>query len=259
MLKTRAAKYKAFLRYLRFFKYISFAPIRGEFLECYYVMMRYLDDIVDGDAPLPEGYASGSQYLMEKIDFSLKRENPKDEVDFLMLHCFDLAQKFGEEFHEETKDILDSLLFDANRRNKFLILSNEDLMYHFHLLDVRGTIKATLKIFKEDPDKYEILQSLGIATRLQYTLEDFESDVKVGYINISKEDCIKFGISKEDILNINSPKIKDWLRSTANQGMQLLDDHRANLHKGKFSLLTRATFPLVYEYPARRVFRQFLK
>ena len=98
-----------------------------------------------------------------------------------------------------------------------------------------------------------------MATRLQYTLEDFESDVEAGYINISKEDCQIFEITKEDILNINSPKIKERLRSTANQGMQLLDDHRANLHKGKFSLLTRATFPLVYEFPARRVFNQFLK
>ena len=50
MLATRGWKYRAFLRYLRFFKYAAFAPIRGKFLECYYVLMRFLDDIVDGDA-----------------------------------------------------------------------------------------------------------------------------------------------------------------------------------------------------------------
>ena len=49
MLKTRGWKYRAFLRYLRFFKYAAFAPTRGEFLESYYVLMRFLDDVVDGD------------------------------------------------------------------------------------------------------------------------------------------------------------------------------------------------------------------
>ena len=48
MLKTRGWKYRAFLRYLRFFKYAAFAPTRGEFLESYYVLMRFLDDVVDG-------------------------------------------------------------------------------------------------------------------------------------------------------------------------------------------------------------------
>ena len=67
MLKTRGWKYRAFLRYLRFFKYAAFAPTRGEFLESYYVLMRFLDDIVDGDAPLPEGYLNESDYILGKL------------------------------------------------------------------------------------------------------------------------------------------------------------------------------------------------
>ncbi|MCJ7757934.1 MAG: hypothetical protein MUP24_07270, partial [Gillisia sp.] len=70
MLKTRGWKYRAFLRYLRLFKYAAFAPVRGEFLESYYVLMRFLDDIVDGDAPLPEGYLDESDYISHKIRFS---------------------------------------------------------------------------------------------------------------------------------------------------------------------------------------------
>ncbi|MDO8928003.1 MAG: hypothetical protein Q7W54_03345 [Bacteroidota bacterium] len=35
MLETRGWKYRAFLRQLRFFKYVAFAPVRGEFLESY--------------------------------------------------------------------------------------------------------------------------------------------------------------------------------------------------------------------------------
>ena len=42
MLKTRGWKYRSFLLYLRLFKYAAFAPVRGEFLESYYVLMRFL-------------------------------------------------------------------------------------------------------------------------------------------------------------------------------------------------------------------------
>jgi len=258
MLKTRGWKYRAFLRYLRLFKYVAFAPTRGKFLESYYTLMRYLDDVVDGDAPLPEGYIDESEYLLKKIKFSKNPDNPKDEVDYLMLYCIELAGKFGEDFQAETKDILDSLLFDAKRRGKLLIYPEEDLMHHFHMLDIRGTIRATLKVFKEDPDKYKILEPLGIASRYQFDLEDFEADIAAGYVNISKEECNRFGITQEDFHNVSSPKIKKWSRQRAEEGMALLAEHHKRLPEGKFSLLARTTFPLVYEFPARKVFRQIL-
>jgi len=151
MLETRGWKYKAFLRYLKFFKYFAFAPLRGEFLESYYVLMRYIDDIVDGDVQLPGNYKNEEMYMLEKIQFSQHPVKPKDEVDYLMLYCFELAERFGQNFREETGDILHSLLFDARRRDQLIIYPNEQLMQHFHVLDIRGTIRATLKLFKEDP------------------------------------------------------------------------------------------------------------
>ena len=137
MLRTRSWKYKAFLRHLRIFKYLAMAPVRGDFLESYYVLMRYLDDVVDGDAPLPEGYGSETDYMLSKIRFSQEPHTPVDEVDFMMLHCFDLARRFGQDFSSETKDILGSLLFDARRRDQFKVFPHEELMHHFHVLDIR--------------------------------------------------------------------------------------------------------------------------
>lgn len=64
MLKTRGWKYRAFLRYLRLFKYFAFSPTCGAFLESYYTLMRYLDDIVDGDTPLPLGYENGGVHQL---------------------------------------------------------------------------------------------------------------------------------------------------------------------------------------------------
>ena len=258
MLKTRGWKYRAFLRYLHLFKYVAFAPTRGRFLESYYTLMRYLDDVVDGDAPLPEGYIDESDYLLEKIRFSKNPDYPKDEIDYMMLFCFKLAESFGEDFQAETKDILNSLLFDAKRRRKLIIFPKEELMHHFHMLDIRGTIRATLKVFKEDPDKYKILEPLGLACRYQFDLEDFETDIAAGYVNISKEECNHLGITQEDLHNVSSPKIKKWLYQRAEDGMALLAEHHRRLPEGNFSLLARATFPMVYEFPARKVFQKII-
>ena len=113
MLRTRGLKYRTFLWHLRSFKYVAFAPIRGEFLESYYTLMRYLDDVVDGDAPLSRSYTTEIEYILEKIEFSKHPHHPKDEIDFLMQYCIQLAEKFGQDFEEETNDILKCLLFDA--------------------------------------------------------------------------------------------------------------------------------------------------
>ncbi len=258
MLKTRGQKYRAFLFYLRLFKYLSFNWSRGKFLESYYTLMRYLDDVVDGDIAIPNGYIDSVSYLSEKINFSENPNNPKDKIDFLMLHCFDLAKSFNEDFTMESNDILHSLLFDAKRRGKQIIFPEKELMFHFHSLDVKGTIRATLKVFNEDPTKYKILESLGIASRYQYDLEDFETDIKSGYINISKEECQLFEIHINDLQNINSIAIKKWLRFRAEQGLALLEEHQGKLSEGKFSLLARLALLFVYELPARKCFRKIL-
>lgn len=220
--------------------------------------MRYIDDVVDGDMELSAKYSSESEYISEKIEFSRNPVNPKDEVDYLMMYCFQLAERFGEDFQEETKDILESLFFDAKRRGKWIIFPKEELIYHFHLLDIRGTIRATLKIFKDGPEKYTILEPLGVACRHQYDIEDFETDIAAGYVNISKEDFVRFGIKKEDLQNSSSPNIRAWLQHHSEEGISLLEKHRKNMPRGKFSILEKMVFRIVYENPARKVFLKIL-
>ena len=258
LLQTRGWKYRSFLRYLRFFKYIFFSPIRGDFLESYYTLMRYIDDIVDGYTPLPDGYHTSVEYVEAKLKFSRTLANPVDEADYLLLYCFQLADKFGENFTEETNDILSSLLFDAHRKGKDIVFPEEELMHHFHLLAVRGTIRATLKLFKESPDKYELLSPLGIATRIYYDLQDYKADLEAGYINISREDCFKFDIQPEAIRFRSHPTVQNWFRHQASKGMLFLEEHHENLKLANFSWLTRVALPLVYEYPARNFFKNVL-
>lgn len=254
MLRTRGWKYRSFLRSLRFFKYISFAPIRGSFLEYYYVLMRYLDDIVDGDAPLPDGYPDPAVYLEEKIAFSKCLKDPKDSADYLLLYCIELAQRFGQDFSQETSDILRSLLFDARRRGTWQVFPQEVLQEHFHMMDIRGTVKATLKVFNEDPAKYPLLEPLGTASRYQFDIEDIDTDLAAGYVNITSEEVDALGILPEELRDPTSPGVRRWLLQHAREGMELLEEHKRNLPQGNFSLLTRCTLPVVYAWPARKVF-----
>jgi len=97
-----------------------------------------------------------------------------------------------------------------------------------------------------------------VACRHQFDIEDFETDIAAGYVNISEEECNQFGITREDFIKFSSPKLKKWLRQHAEDGMALLKEHHQNLSEGNFSLLTRATFPVVYEFPARKVFQKII-
>lgn len=259
MIRTRGWKYKSFLRCLRMFKYLSFSPTRGEFLELYYVLMRYLDDIVDGDAPLPQGYSCASEFINEKILFSRKLSSPYDEADYLMIHCFELAEKFNQDVTEETDDILRSLLFDAERKGKYTIFPKNVLEMHFHKMDIRGTIRATLKVFDDDPEKYPLLEPLGTACRYQYDIEDLVSDLDAGYVNITQEEMGELDISLEDLKKKRADKLELWVQKHAREGLELLSQHRKLLPSGNFSMLAKATFPVVYEWPARKVFRNVLK
>jgi hypothetical protein len=258
MIRTRGWKYRVFLRYLRIFKYVAFAPVKGAFLEYYYVLMRYLDDIVDGDIPVPDRGLSAEEYLLEKIKFSKNPREPVDDVDVLMTHCLYLAKKMNEDFTFETADILGSLLFDVRRKGTQKVFSEEELQQHFHLLDIRGTIRATLKIFGEDPEKYVYLEALGTACRYEYDLEDLEGDLKAGYVNISQEEMASFELTSTDLLDLSGEKLKKWKIGRATEGLDLLNRHREEIKGKGFSLLSRATFYLVYEVPARRCFLKTL-
>ena len=258
MLKTRGSKYKWFLKGLKSFRYLM-GSARGEFLESYYTLMRYVDDVVDGDIELPFRYRTREQFVTEKIEFSQYPNDPKDNVDHLMTYCFELADSFGENFSEETINILSSMLFDAKRIGKRQIFSEGELFHHFHLLDVRGTIKAALKVFEENSEKYNLLKPLGLATRIYYNLRDFHEDIRAGFVNIPKEDFDRFKIFPNDLENKTSPNVRKWFNDKSRRGINLLSEHKKRISNGDLGLLVRMTLPLVYERPARIYFRKYFR
>ncbi len=250
MLQRDRKKYYSFLLALKTFRFASMSSVRGSFLENYYFLMRYVDDVVDGDIPLQKEFSTAEEFVSRKIDFLHCMKEPDDNVDFMILYSAELGKKFDEDFSQETEDILNSLLFDAKRRNRREISSAKDLNDHFHLLDIRGTIKASLKVFGEDPEKYEILKPLGLATRIMYNLRDYEEDVNKGLINIPLEDIGRLGINCFE--SCLSPGVKEWFIEQKYKGLDLLRQHEETYREGNFGLLSRIALKFVFEKPTQK-------
>lgn len=255
MLERNEDKFRQLIFLLKLAKYIPSCRTRGQFLEAYYVYMRAIDDVCDRDSPVPSGFDSAVEFVLDKLDFSRRLIKPRDNIDHTLLYCNRLASRFGEDFSSETDDILGSMLFDARRYGKNIVYPDSELKHHFYLLDIRGTIRATLKIYGEDPDKFHFLEPLGNATRVYYDLRDYCDDSKAGLVNISQEDVTRLGITDFDT---NSEGVKTWFKEQASRGLDLLGDHRRNLGPANLGLLARLTLPRVYENDARNYFKGVL-
>ncbi len=214
MLDERSHKYRELMWIITTFKLVGQTPLfkdtktaiqRGDFFDAMYCAMRRFDDFADLDEELPQHYKSTvEQYLQSKIDFLKDPNKIKDDLDILLLKILNLSEKIGFRITEECENIINSLIFDARRINKYQIFERKELEHHFHMLDIVGTVKAMLKVYAEDPSTYRSLIPLGKAMRLYYDLRDFAEDLSRGFINIPKEDVNELNITILDLNQANS-------------------------------------------------------
>lgn len=254
MLERGEHKYKWFLRGISILKHLADSEEQSGVIENFYVAMRYIDDIVDGDAKLPENYKNSSQYVEDKINFIETRRPPKDDIENLLALSFRMGAEFGADFRDETKDILNSLLFDSKRRGTHEIFGEQTLHDHFYVLDIKGTIGGALRVIGENPDLYKVLEPLGEADRIYYSLRDFREDIKVGFVNISAEDCARLGITKDMLIlgtYANYPGIRIWFREQAEKGLVLINEYHKRRKGVSIRPVTRATLKLAFERKAK--------
>ncbi|MEK6837697.1 MAG: hypothetical protein AABX69_03525 [Nanoarchaeota archaeon] len=203
MRETRPGKYDGILTGLQAFKYLMLLQTkgnipeafrRGNLLVSYYVLNRLIDDVVDKDAPLPPSARSRERYVEQRLAFASNPSSPIDTADFLMLYCYQQAAKLGFSISEETVSILKSMLFDARRieaaekSGTGLIFPEQELMRNFYLCDIEGTGRGLLKLLGDNPERMPLVVPIGTAHRIKLTLKDLVADVKIGLINIPKED-----------------------------------------------------------------------
>lgn len=264
VLGTKPRNYAMFLNGLEAFKYLSFSADRGDMLETFYLAFRLIDDVIDNDLKLPFGYRTSQEYIQSKIDFLSTLSWPGDDSENLLKHGFNVAEKLGLDVHKETELILRSLLFDAKRVGSRELFSEAELKEHFYRLDLEGSIKGALKVFNDDPGKYELLKHMGQASRIYYNLRDFKEDIEKGYVNIAKEDFERHKITDEDLETIvNSNKIpgnvNNWMREQVKHGLIMIGFHKKIIRENDFNLLGRLALRYAFQMPAERYFKSFIK
>lgn len=213
---------------------------------------RLLDDIADGDMKVPGGVSS-VEYLKRSREVIRSGLEPEDEIDAVFAYALDIANDLGINIHEELDAFFTCFLFDAQRLGTGNVFSKRELDEAYDACDIVGTIKGSLKLFGEDPEKTEYLMPLGRATRIFYTLRDYEEDIEAGLVNIPSEGFGKHDIHIDHLPDRYSPPVRGWFKEQANTGIELLDEHKRIVSGGNFGFVgRRIVLPLAYEKGARK-------
>lgn len=223
---------------------------RGRLMLAVNTGMRILDDIADGDRQPPPGI-SPIAYLEEKQAFIQNPEKPQDELDYLFVYCYQLADRAGLQISRELNAFFDYFLFDARRRGTGDIFTRAQLDQAYDACDIVGTIRGSLMVFGDDPDKASLLMPLGRAVRRFYSLRDFEPDIAAGFVNIPRESMEAHGIARTDLADRFSPPVRAWFQEEANLGLQLLDEHNQVMRRKRFNWRGRVALLFAFERPTR--------
>ena len=244
-------KYSAFLRGHQRMGRMLLNEHQRALLSTFYLAMRFVDDVVDGDHPLPAGFANAAEYVEEKRAFTRSLGTPRDALEHLLVQSFEHAHHLGIDIAPETDDILASMLFDAHRRGTLRVSPQEELDHHFYLLDIRGTIGGFLKTLGEDPAKCSYVEPLGRACRIQYDLRDFDKDIAAGYVNISAEDVTALGVHT---FSMSDHGVQQWFAVQKQRGLRHLAAYRENTRKVDLVWKGRLIAWLQYTRPAQGYF-----
>jgi hypothetical protein len=223
---------------------------RGRLLQTINVGMRILDDVADGDRQPPPGTTPIS-FLEDKQAFIRNPQSPKDDVDYLFTYCYELAQKAKLDIRPELDAFFDYFLFDARRRGSGAVFTRAELDQAYDACDITGTIRGSLMVFGDNPEKAELLMPLGRATRKFYTLRDYESDIAAGFVNIPQESFEQYAIRSTDLPDRFNPQVRAWFREEATAGLQLLDQHAQVMGRERFKWRGRLALPIAYVKPAK--------
>lgn len=249
---------KSWIRMLEATPIFLCSMTRGKLLQAVNTGERLLDDIADRDRQPPPGY-SPVTYLEEKQIFIRNPEQPQDELDYLFSYCYQLAHKAGLEIKPELDAFFDYFLFDAKRYGTGEIFSRAELDQAYDACDITATIRGSLMVFGDDPEKACLLTPLGKAARKFYSLRDYEADIAAGFVNIPRESVDTHGITRDDLPDRFSPPVRAWFHEEALSGLQLLDEHAGIMKRERFNWRGRLTLPIAYVNPTKHILKGFLQ
>jgi len=231
-----------------------------------YAVARKIDDVVDLDAPLPQGYKTTVEYVERYMHFVFAAPPASDDNERLLDYAFGLCEETSIDLLYEVWSILDSLRFDAVRieAGGIMVLPRKQLLRYQYGRDGRGTIIACLKLARE-LDKgvlYLHLKHLCLGVRISYDLRDLLRDIEVGFCNIPAEDVRAFRITLPTDRSPQSlerwrksAQVRSWVVKEAHDALKALDKHREMLVQKPLNTLywrTLKVLYIMYERPARK-------
>ncbi len=243
-------------------------PQRANLIRSSYFWFRHIDDVADGDKPLPKQYQNKQEFLETKREligqlFS-QASGPiyGDKEDLLLADYYSTAKKLNVDLSRESFAILDTIILDEERARNRRVLSQEELNSYFYKLDLAcgdGALKLVGETFSS-----EELAMLSWAVRTWFNLRDFPKDLDSGIINISAQDiylynidldCIEGRPTVEQLMEYDP--IKKWYGDQTKAGLNYLDYARADINRLPLKRITRFALNSRFVQPAERAFNRY--
>lgn len=239
-------------------------PKGATIIKSAYLWFRHVDDVADGDKPLPARYLSKEDFLQSKYQILNNLIYPDgtdlygEREDLLALDYFQKARRMGITLGAESLAILETIMFDEERARLRRVPTRNELNDYFEKLDF-ACIGGALKTAQE-PHGAKALNSLSWAVRTMFNLRDLPKDLRDGIINIPQEDLDEYGIdltlctgqTLEELLR--QENLARWYREQLRAGKDYLVHGREEVKSLKLKLKTRAACKFLFINPSESNF-----
>lgn len=188
---------------------LLFFSKRKKILMFLWAWFRKVDDILDEEDNLPDGYTINS-YLLQKKTLVNGDSSIVLPEDVLFIYSSKLISRYKIRIYPEIKKLFEVMEDEYYRRGK--IISKRKIDYYMRKQD-ETIFKIIFGIFDLSIENDKLPTYFGIFTKID-SLLDIKEDLKIGLINISLEDCEKYNIDTKSLLVKkhlrNIPGLVDW-------------------------------------------------
>lgn len=264
--------FRAFRQYGLYFAgmwaYGLVSSARGSIIRSGYFWLRHIDDVADGDKPLPSGYEDRQQFLQrkrslaEQLFFHSEATVYGDREDILLADYYSTSRKLGISLGNESLAILDTIILDEERARNRRVLTQEELDEYFEKLDF-ACGEGALKVAGENCDSKD-LSALSWAVRTMFNLRDFPRDLAQGIINISAEEMADYGVDLSQIDGVANVEdvviyepIRRWYQDQVPQGLGFLQESRRVLRELDLKPLTSFALNTFFVRPVDKTLSQY--
>lgn len=197
-----------------------------------YHFCRLVDDIADGDSPLPKGFETFEQVtenLKAQVNGTVVDKN--SDLGFLLHRCISKLEEEGGsiDIRHELIAFLDAMQLEHKKRNEHLVFTEEELKDLYD--DSFGPPHVIAFVALGSNAKASDIEGLMQLQGRLYAVRDLKDELRLGIINIPKDVLDESGLGKEaliaqpDLLDANTV-IQAWIQREYAVGLKLIEQLR---------------------------------